>query len=72
MWILQTNSSHVIFKNTIRGQNVSSEVTRYTQFHVDSSCAQTQPDVQTVAFSVRGRWRWTSSFGRNRFSSFHT
>lgn len=55
MWILQTNSSHVIFKNTIRGQNVSSEVTRYTQFHVDSSCAQTQPDVQTVAFSVRGR-----------------
>uniref|UniRef100_A0A3P9GZ49 ZP domain-containing protein n=1 Tax=Oryzias latipes TaxID=8090 RepID=A0A3P9GZ49_ORYLA len=50
------NSSHVIFKNTIRGQNVSSDVTRYTQFHMDSSCAQTQPDVQTVAFSVRGRW----------------
>uniref|UniRef100_A0A3P9LNU7 ZP domain-containing protein n=1 Tax=Oryzias latipes TaxID=8090 RepID=A0A3P9LNU7_ORYLA len=49
-----TNSSHVIFKNTIRGQNVSSDVTRYTQFHMDSSCAQTQPDVQTVAFSVRG------------------
>ncbi|XP_036072440.1 uncharacterized protein LOC112141491 isoform X1 [Oryzias melastigma] len=48
-----TNSSHVIYKNTIRGQNGSSD-THHGPFHVDFSCAQTRPGVQTVAFSVRG------------------
>uniref|UniRef100_A0A3B3BK71 ZP domain-containing protein n=1 Tax=Oryzias melastigma TaxID=30732 RepID=A0A3B3BK71_ORYME len=63
-----TNSSHVIYKNTIRGQNGSSD-THHGPFHVDFSCAQTRPGVQTVAFSVRGRWRRSSSFGQNSFCS---
>lgn len=68
MLVLQTNSSHVIYKNTIRGQNGSSD-THHGPFHVDFSCAQTRPGVQTVAFSVRGRWRRSSSFDQNSFCS---
>nr|XP_054590338.1 uncharacterized protein LOC107396477 [Nothobranchius furzeri] len=51
---VMTNSTEIIYKNTIMAQNSSSDIiTRQDQVHIDFSCIQTQPDLKTVAFRIR-------------------
>ncbi|XP_047442036.1 uncharacterized protein LOC125008728 [Mugil cephalus] len=52
--VFTANNSQIIYKNTIKTQNNSSDIiTRQDQFSIDFSCVHTQPDIKTMAFRIR-------------------
>lgn len=66
---LQANNSQIIYKNTIKTQNSSSDIiTRQDQVSIDFSCVHTQPDIKTMAFRIRDRCVVAASFGLHQFT----
>ncbi|XP_005752632.1 alpha-tectorin-like [Pundamilia nyererei] len=68
--VVTTNNIYVIYKNTIRSQNYSSDViTRNDQVQIDFSCVHSQPNINTATFRIRdcsvaqkiscGAWNYT-------------
>ncbi|CAI5660819.1 unnamed protein product [Oreochromis niloticus] len=64
------NNSYIIYQNTIRSQNYSSDViTRNDQVQINFSCVHSQPNINTATFRIRdwsvaqhitsGAWNYT-------------
>ncbi|XP_041857948.1 alpha-tectorin-like [Melanotaenia boesemani] len=53
--VIMANSSHIIYKNTIMTQNLSTSdmIVRHDNVHMDFSCYYTQPDVKSLAIRLR-------------------
>ncbi|XP_054480144.1 uromodulin-like [Anoplopoma fimbria] len=50
-----SNSSQILYKNTIRTLNISTSsiITRHDQVQIDFSCLYTKPDIKSVSFRIK-------------------
>ncbi|CAG5986522.1 unnamed protein product [Menidia menidia] len=55
--VIQANSSHLIFRNTIKSGNISSPggISRHGEVSMDFSCFHSQPEVESLAIKLRHR-----------------
>nr|XP_057938383.1 alpha-tectorin-like [Doryrhamphus excisus] len=51
--VVTANETIVLYKNTIRGKNITNIVSHFDEFHVDFSCFQYQPEHQKVSFKIK-------------------
>ncbi|XP_039461587.1 alpha-tectorin-like isoform X1 [Oreochromis aureus] len=52
--VVTANNSYIVYQNTIRSQNYSSDViSRHDQVQINFSCVHSQPNINTATFRIR-------------------
>lgn len=69
--VVKSNNSEIIYQNTIKTRNSANFITRHDDMHIDFSCLYMQPDVKSLAISIKdssvmqelvsGQWRYNLS-----------